>query len=340
MTMSYFPIKTNLLKENDKGSVKIMAWHPPSHKQASITPLPLPLSSTQFSSQNNMLDPGTKLPKSQVSLSDHMGRRWSNSYDHAVSYDPREQKAAQNYANYRSWNSMEGGFGAETSMIEDESAVSTPPLWRTSPSRSPPRRQNINYRCLSPSSKSQAIARGQRELMEMVSRMPESCYELTLKDLVEQQPVAAEPKQESFAEGRGVTNEDTYKKEKGKKMQNNPKPLVKRSGSINNGGFLLKMVFPISLGSKKKKKNDSNTNHNCKVSPKPMVSDASGKSVDKEWWKKRSGSSESESGGSTMNSGSTKSSRSSSTSSSSSWRSISNSSRRHGESGCLAWLSF
>ncbi|XWS23653.1 hypothetical protein CRYUN_Cryun28dG0033500 [Craigia yunnanensis] len=315
-----------------------MALHPPSLKQASITPLPLP---SQFSSQHNMLDPGTELPKSHVSLSDRMGRRLSDSYDHAMSYDSRVQKTAQNYANYRSWNSMEGRFGAETSMMEDESGVSSPPLWRTSPSRSPLHQQNINYRCLSPSSKSQAIARGQRELMEMVSRMPESCYELTLKDLVEHQPVVVEPKQESFAEGRGVINEDKYKKEeaKGKKKKNNPKPQIKRSGSIDNGGFLLKMVFPISLGSKKKKKkkNDSNT-HNSKVSPKPTVSDASGKSVDKEWWKKRSGSSESESGGSTINSGSTKSNRSSSTNSSSSCRSISNNSSRHGRSFCLAFI--
>ncbi|XWS25051.1 hypothetical protein CRYUN_Cryun27aG0037500 [Craigia yunnanensis] len=316
-----------------------MALHPP-HKHASITPLPLPLPSTQFSSQKNMLDPGTELPKSNLSLSDHIGRRLNDgydSYDHATNYDSRVQKTAQNYSNYRSWKCLEGRFGAETSMMEDESGVSTPPLWRTSPSRSPPHRQNINYRSLSPSSKAQVIARGQKELMEMVSRMPESCYELTLKDLVEHQPVLVEPKQESFAEGRGVINEDTCKKEKRKK-QKNPKPQISRSGSIDNGGFLLKMVFPISLGSKKKKKNDSNTNHNSNVSPKPTVSDASGKSVDNDWWKKRSGSNESESGGSNINSGCSKSSRSSSTSSSSSCRSISNSSRRHRRSGCLAFI--
>ncbi|XVF64438.1 hypothetical protein PTKIN_Ptkin09bG0169700 [Pterospermum kingtungense] len=312
--------------------------HPPPHKQASITPLPLPLPS----SQNNMLEPGTEQPKSYLTLLDHLGRRSSDSYDsyvHDMNYDDsRTQQTAPNFANYRGWNSVEGRFGAETSMVEDVSGVSTPPLWRTSPSRSHPHRQSINYRCLSPSSKAQAIARGQRELMEMVSRMPESCYELSLKDLVEHQHVL-ETKQESFAEGRGVVCEDAYKKEMGKKKkkQTNPKPQIKRSGSIDNGGFLLKMVFPISLGSKKKKKkNDSSTNYNSKLSSKPMASDASSKSVDKEWWKKRSGSSESESGGSSINSGSTKSNRSSS--SSSSCRSISISSRRRRRSGCLAFL--
>ncbi|KAG8496979.1 hypothetical protein CXB51_008211 [Gossypium anomalum] len=127
-----------------------------------------------------------------------------------------------------------------------------------------------------------------------------------------------------------------------KKKQKKPKPQIKRSGSLDNGGFLLKMVFPISLGTNKKKnkkKNDCDTNKNCKLSPKPTVLDASGKSVDKEWWKKRSGSNESESGGSTINSGSTRSIRSSSTSSSSSsCRSISNSSRSHKRGGCLAFI--
>ncbi|XVE95582.1 hypothetical protein REPUB_Repub02eG0111100 [Reevesia pubescens] len=320
-----------------------MALYPISLKRASISPLPPPLPSSQFSFQKNMLDSAKELPKSYVSLSDHIGRRLSDgydSYDHAKNNDSRVQKTAQNYANYRSWNSMEGRFEAETSNMEDESGVSNPPLWITSPSKSPPHPQNIDYRCLSPSSKAQAIARGQRELMEMVSRMPESCYELTLKDLVEHQSVIVDPKQESFAEGKGVINEDTYKKEKGKnkKKQNSPKAQIKRSGSIDNGGFLLKMVFPISLGSKKNKKNDTNTNHRSKVSPKPTVSDATGNSVDKDWWKKRSGSSESESGGSTIKSGSTKSNGSSSTSSSNSCRSMSNTSRRHRRKGCLAFI--
>lgn len=245
-------------------------------------------------------------------------------------YDSRVQKTAQNY---RRWNTMEADV---TSMMEDDSGASTPVWGSTHPSRSPSHGKNINYRCLSPSSKAQAIARGQKELMEMVSRMPDSCFELTLKDLVEQQqPVVVEPKQESFGEERGAIDQHTYNKEKGKKkMKKNPKPQFNRSGSIDNGGLLLKMVLPFSLGSKckkKKKKNESNTNHNSKVSPKPTVSDESGKNVDKEWWQKRSGSSESEGGGSNINSGSSKSSRSSSTgsSSSSSCGNINNNSHRY-----------
>ncbi|XP_012465488.1 uncharacterized protein LOC105784222 [Gossypium raimondii] len=297
-----------------------MAPHPPL-KQSSITPFPLLFPSTQFSSPNNMLH-------SHLSLADHIGRRLNDSCGHAMNH---VQNTTQNYANYMSLNTLEG--------TEYDSGASTPPLWRNSPSRSPPHRPNIDYRCLSPSSKAEAIARGQRELMEMVSKMPESCYELSLRDLVEHQPLAVESKQESFAERRGLINGEKGNK---KKKQKNPKPQIKRSGSLDNGGFLLKMVLPISLGTNKKKnkkKNDCDANQNCKLSPKPTVLDASGKSVDKEWWKKRSGSNESESGGSTINSGSTRSIRSSSTSSSSSsCRSISNSSRSHKRGGCLAFI--
>ncbi|KAK8692181.1 hypothetical protein V6N13_075656 [Hibiscus sabdariffa] len=237
-------------------------------------------------------------------------------------YDSRVQKTAQNY---RSWNTL----GAdEASVMEDDSGVSTPPLWGTNLSPSPPPGKNINYRCLSPSSKAQAIASGQRELMEMVSRMPESCFELTLKDLVEHRDAVVEPKEESCAEGPGAF--DSQDKEKKRK-----KPQINTSGSIDSGGFLLKMAFPFSLVSKSKnkkemKRNGSNVNYNSRVSPKPTVSDESGK----EWWKKRSGSSESGSGGgSNINSGGTKSSRSSSSSGS-----VRNTSRRHTGNGCLAFF--
>ncbi|KAK8549030.1 hypothetical protein V6N13_054209 [Hibiscus sabdariffa] len=310
-----------------------MAPHPP-FKQSAITPLPL----VQFSSQQNMFDPSKELPESFVSLSDHL--RLSDGYgsydDHAINYGSKVTKTDQNYGDYGSW----------TTMVDDESGISSPPLWRTSPRRE----ENVDYRCLSPSSRAEAIARGQRELMEMVSKMPESCYELTLKDLVEyqqqQQPVVDEPKQESFAEGRGSNPVDELNKYK-KERQNSRKLQMNRSGSLDNGGFLLKMVFPVSLGSKKKKntnnkkKNDCNTSNNSRVSPKPtVVADASAKTVDKDWWKKRSESSESD------GSGSAKSSRSSSINSSGSGSGRSNSCRsissttghRNRRKGCWAFI--
>ncbi|KAK2659376.1 hypothetical protein Ddye_005909 [Dipteronia dyeriana] len=237
-----------------------------------------------------MLDSGNN----HLLLSDHIGRINDKSFD-----------------GYRSWKSLGAQIGvAERKLAVDgggggdaDSGVCSPPLWRSSPNSSPQHRKN-HYRSLSPSSRTQAIARGQRELMEMVSRMPESCYELSMKDLVEQPMV--ESKHETFREEIKSSEKGVLKKKK------NEKQMMKRSGSVDNERFLLKMMFPVSLGSKKsnnkkKKKNDSLSNNNCS---KITVCDGSDKGVDKDWWNKRF----------TNNSTSAKSSASSSSSSSSSSR--------------------
>lgn len=216
---------------------------------------------------------------------------------------------------------MEVRFAPEMKAADD-SGICSPPLWTTSPPRSPQHRAN-HYRSLSPASRTQAIVRGQKELMEMVRNMPEACYELSLKDLVEQ-PFVDQARQESVPEERAL-----YRRESSKKMNDKRIQGRRSTGGIDGGGLYLKMGFPVFLGSRKnKQKNESSpvTNTSAKVSPKPPVTDGSVKGVDKEWWKKRfSVSGESESGGSSSN-GSMKSSGSSS-SRSSSIRSRSSSSR-------------
>ncbi|CAD5317420.1 unnamed protein product [Arabidopsis thaliana] len=132
-----------------------------------------------------------------------------------------------------------------------DSGVCSPPLWRTSPPKSPAHLHN-NYQNLSPVTKAQVIARGQRELMDMVSKMPESCYELSLKDLVEVN-----------TEEEKVFDEMPQREKKPRKVVRKTKsdkwvdPI--RNGGVNNSGFLLKLVFPVSLGAKKKtnKKKDN-----------------------------------------------------------------------------------
>lgn len=190
-----------------------------------------------------------------------------------------------------------------------DSGVCSPPLWRTSPPKSPAQRQN-NYQNLSPVSKAQIIARGQRELMDMVSKMPESCYELSLKDLVE---VNTEEEKE-----RKMFDEMPHRKKGPSKVIRKTKsdnwvdPV--RNGGLNNSGFLLKMVFPVSLGAKKKtKKKDEDdssvTSKSSWISPRPSISDVAMKSEDKDWWKNGlSESRRSQSGVSRINSGSSKSS--------------------------------
>lgn len=156
----------------------------------------------------------------------------------------------------------------------------------------------------------------------MVRNMPESSYELSLKDLVEKQP--------RVEERNNSSNKIAQKREgvvassgRTRKVDVNNGKVKRSSGNIDSGGFYLKMGFPISLGSKKKnnkKKNESSVNNNSsKVSPR--TSSVSDKGLDKEWWKKKSfsasGGGESDSGVSSINSGSMKSTGSSSSTSSS-----------------------
>lgn len=259
-----------------------------------------------------MFDPGTKLVQNRTSSSNRIGQA-SGSY--VDSYGSRARNTAKNYAKYNSWNGTEVRFAPEMKAIDD-SGICSPPLWTTSPPRSPEHRAAGNhYRSLSPASRTQAIVRGQKELMEMVRNMPEACYELSLKDLVEQ-PFIDQARQETVPEERAL-----YRRESSKKMNEKRLQARRSTGGIDSGGLYLKMGLPFSIGSRKNKlKNESSvTNTSAKVSPKPPVAEGSVKGVDKEWWKMRfSVSGEStESGGSSSNSGSMKSSGSSSSRSSS-----------------------
>lgn len=209
---------------------------------------------------------------------------------------------------YGNWEAMNSG--------DDESDVFSPRLW------------NYNNETLSPKSRIQAIARGQREMMEMVRNMPESSYELSLKDLVEKQRVVEDGEEiEIETEEKNLINKNNivYKREgssgSGRKLDQ--MSMAKRNGDVHSGGFYLKMMIPTSLGSKKKKnnkkkKNESSGNESSKVSLRSWGSEGCLK-------KSPSVSTmDSESGETTcIKSGSTKSSGSSSSSSSNSSRSSS-----------------
>ncbi|MED6216713.1 hypothetical protein PIB30_010462 [Stylosanthes scabra] len=231
-------------------------------------------------------------------------------------------------------------YNNSSSWVEE---VDSPPLWSTSPSRDHNRNTNNNhYRTMSPASRTQAIVRGQRELMEMVKNMPESNYELSLKDLVEHHHRLNinNSEKEAAATATATAEEDKRKtktlKKGGGGSGGGSRRVVRRSGSIDrgSGGFYLKMVIPsFSLGSRKKNKNKNKNNNNneslasannSKVSPRPTTNNNN--NSDKEWWKKGddSGSSSIDSGSSTKRSGSSSSSNSSS--------STSNSRHRHEKS--------
>ncbi|KAF8050853.1 hypothetical protein N665_1862s0008 [Sinapis alba] len=182
-----------------------------------------------------------------------------------------------------------------------DSGVCSPTLWSTSPPSSP-RHRPEDYSSLSPDSKAQAIARGQRELMEMVSKMPESCYELSLKDLVE-----ARGKEEN---DRKIFDE--LLPQRTSKVVRKTKSGKHVDTSVNSGGFLLKMMFPFSLESKKdtskkkKKKRKGKESagtvvKDSQVSPRPSISDESVKTEDRDWWNRLSESRGSGSGSSNSN---------------------------------------
>ncbi|XP_068643882.1 uncharacterized protein [Aristolochia californica] len=174
---------------------------------------------------------------------------------------------------------------------DEDIGGSSPPLWRASPPMSPP----PLHRGLSPNSRLQAIARGQRELMEMVENMPESGYELSLRDLVEVPKATVNPLLQRGEPPQSSAEKIQQMKQIKRTKSDKKKDL--RRGYVGNGDFLLRMFMPSSL-----KKSGSGKG---RVSPV--------KSPEGEWWKKKSSAlGEAEKSGRTSRCGSTSSSSSSS----------------------------
>ncbi|KAJ0873412.1 hypothetical protein HanPSC8_Chr11g0452301 [Helianthus annuus] len=117
---------------------------------------------------------------------------------------------------------------------ENENHGFSPPLW----SKNPP------SNCTGSSSATNTMAKGRKELMEMINDLPESCLELSLKDMV------AEDADDS---GYAIEDKvDVKPKVKGKKKGAKRRP-ISRSVSLDTGVFLLKMFVPSSFGSKKQR---------------------------------------------------------------------------------------
>lgn len=247
--------------------------------------------------------------------------------------------------------------------MEEDSGVCSPPLWRsTSPPDSPVRFKNP--RSMSPASRAQAIARGQREIMEMVENMPETSYELSLKDIVEQRREFADETQ-SMEEGEersilggGQTESQRWGKNKKasvKRQESNKTGRVMvRNGSMNhNKGLLINMFFPFSIGSKKKKTTSSSSirtsssfGNGVKFSAKAELLDKSvvgGGDRRDWWWKKFTASGDSESLGITSSSsgestGRSGSSGSSGSSAAGSLRSSSDRKKNNCSHGCWSFF--
>lgn len=259
-----------------------------------------------------MLDHGTKTPKNHAHLSDLI--KLSSEDGYGGGYEPVSTRAL-----------VLGNGGLASSVDEDGSGASTPPLWR---SESPDSRRR-NYLALSPRSRTDAIARGQMELMDMVKNIPEGCYELSLKDLVE---VNRGIGQERLLEGPGQKG-GSYARRAGARAQrqHHHQQMVK-GGSLdgNSGGFLLKMVLPVPWSARKKKKKravefDASSGNDGRIGGNVVPV--------KEWWKMRGSLSASARGEGIESSGESRSLNSGSRkgSSSNSWSGSSNNGSRRYE---------
>lgn len=104
--------------------------------------------------------------------------------------------------------------------------------------------QNNHSNFTSSSSSMNTMVEGRKELMELIDDVPESWYELSLKDMVAKEP-----------DDSGLVMEDKVDmkpKLKGKKKSSKTGP-ISRSVSLDTGVFLLKMFIPSSFESKKHK---------------------------------------------------------------------------------------
>lgn len=126
---------------------------------------------------------------------------------------------------------------------------------------------NHRYSNLSRAVRIKAIEEGRKELMEMIHNMPESGYELSLKDIVDEERIADEVEEELILEDRNSLSETEVQtnKQKKKKKKSIKSGKISRSASMDNEAFLLKIFFPSTRGSKRQ----VHTRKCSKISPKP-----------------------------------------------------------------------
>ncbi|KAK8716348.1 hypothetical protein V6N13_043661 [Hibiscus sabdariffa] len=165
--------------------------------------------------------------------------------------------------------------------VEEEGVGDCPsPLWGANKVTdvSPLLPNNHFYSNLSPTRRRQIIEEGRKELMEMVRNMPESSYELSLKDLVDRQNSSEMVKEKVVYEDKSFHFEAEMKKTEVVKTG----PLSRTATMEVDTNFLLKMFSPSCLSFKKK----STAEYSSKVSLSRSC-EGSKKPVDKKWWIKR-----------------------------------------------------
>ncbi|XVE83364.1 hypothetical protein DITRI_Ditri16bG0083400 [Diplodiscus trichospermus] len=188
---------------------------------------------------------------------------------------------------YDSFNNLDGceiEFQFQA-CVEDSFGDCPSPLWGPKKETDSSPLLSNNHFCinLSPRARRQAIEEGKKQLMEMIRNMPESTYELSLKDIVDKQQSEA-VKVEAVSEDKSFhleTDSHATKQRTKERKKRKAGPLC-RTGSMDADNFLIKMFFPCCPSLKKK----SITENSSKVSPTPS-GEGSEKHVDKQRWFKR-----------------------------------------------------
>ncbi|KAL8134205.1 hypothetical protein AgCh_009309 [Apium graveolens] len=155
------------------------------------------------------------------------------------------------------------GSDLEFQTKTSECDVYSPTFWATSTRHEASKllQHSSQYTVRSPTSRLQVMVDDRRVLTNMVQNMPESSFELSLRDIVDDR-----------ANMQASENKIEKKKCVGRSR-------MVRSQSMDNGVFLLKMFLPACLSAKKK----SPSGHCSRASHGPPF-DGPEKPTDKEWW--------------------------------------------------------
>ncbi|XP_011031166.1 PREDICTED: uncharacterized protein LOC105130382 [Populus euphratica] len=201
-----------------------------------------------------------------------------------VEFDFWGASETQYYSNDRGASEVE--FQA---LVEEDFVDYSLPLWKADMSRnvrnesSPLLPRGHHYSNISPSSRLQVMAEGRRKLMEIIHSMPESSYELSLKDIVDEQQISEGaqdemPKQRTTSDFKSEAQ--IIKKQKTKKTKSFSKSgNISRSRSMEKENFLIKMFIPTSLSFKIR----DNKRNGSKVLPRSSM-ELTDNREDKKWW--------------------------------------------------------
>ncbi|TQE00173.1 hypothetical protein C1H46_014185 [Malus baccata] len=240
------------------------------------------------------LDQGKNFPRNHLYRTHHVHS--SANRDSAEENDFDFWKQAHTYEDFGCYSPVTWETNALRSNMKDDE--SSPLL---------PHNHHYSIPCPTPS-REEIILQSTKDLMEMIQDMPESCYEISLKDFVDEQQSTQGVKEENNVQETSFDFhiEPQVRKQKRKTQKGYTTRQISRTSSMESEIFLIKVFFPTFLGSKKKEKAPENRS---KVSPRPS---AGGPENHNDWSKIRKFFLNKKSGAS-CSSGSTSSSSNSST---------------------------